>query len=173
MRELSAYPAEPNQIKGKIKRSTEVMDLLFFIFVHPSLINMHNKYFWTSTLLGVPRWESLMRINNLVETLFTILFLLPIKAVTKTEAPPCYTLGETTPSEMFTVCKYSRPWREKESENNADWPTQWRTGNDTHESWSDWDMSSAILGLQSYLKRCMILLLTSRHYTRQGKAVVW
>lgn len=119
-RELSAYPAEPNQIKGKIKRSTEVMDLLFFIFVHPSLINMHNKYFWTSTLLGVPRWESLMRINNLVETLFTILFLLPIKAVTKTEAPPCYTLGETTPSEMFTVCKYSRPWRERESENNAD-----------------------------------------------------
>lgn len=26
--------------------------------------------------------------------------MLPIKAVTKTEAPPCYTLGRTAPSEM-------------------------------------------------------------------------
>lgn len=59
-RELSVYPAEPNQIKGKIKRSTAVMDLFFFIFVPPSLINMHNKYFWTSTLLGVPKWESII-----------------------------------------------------------------------------------------------------------------
>jgi len=69
-----------------------------------------------------------------VETLFTILFFLPMKAVTKTEAPPRHTLGKTTPSVMFSVCKYSRPWTEKEREKQRGWPTQWRTGNHTHDA---------------------------------------
>lgn len=73
--ELSVHPAQPSQIIGKIKRSTEVKDLSVFIFIQPFLINMHNKYFWISTLLGVPRWESVMRIYNLVESIYYSIFV--------------------------------------------------------------------------------------------------
>lgn len=172
-RELSVYPAEPNQIKSKIKR-TEVMDLLYLILVLLSLINMHNKYFWTSTLPGVPRWESVMRTNNLVETLFTILFLSPIKAVTKLRPRRATHWAK----QLDLKCLVSANTANHE---------QKRKGKIMHMtnsvknwglySWllkmilcSDWDLRSALLGLRVTGKKTYDSALNKRTLYQAGQS---
>lgn len=108
-------------------------DLSVFIFIHPFLINMHNKYFWISTLLGVPRWESVMRIYNLVESIYYSIFAaykhchkdrsstMPTHWAKHLHLKGC--VCKYSVCTVFVCCKYSRLWTEKETaerENNAD-----------------------------------------------------